>query len=159
MIFVILGTQDKLFTRLIKEIESLKKNNIIKKEVVVQCGNTKYKSNILKIIDFMTKEEFLNNINKSDYIISHAGAGSIMDAIKVNKKVIVVPRLKKYGEHENDHQIQISKEFGDLGYIINCKKLSNLKNCILDINNFNPRKFVPNNRKMIDTIENYISNI
>lgn len=157
MIFVILGTQDKKFTRLIEEVEKLKKENIITEDVVIQSGNTEYESDLVKIIPFMNKEEFVSNIKNSKYIISHGGVGSIMDSIKLDKKVIVVPRLKKYLEHENDHQLQIAKEFADLGYIIDSK--GDLSSSIKMLDTFKARKYVPNNSKMISTIEDYIDNI
>ena len=53
MIFVILGTQDKAFVRLVKEIEELKKDGIIKEKVVIQSGVTKYESDEIEMIDYL----------------------------------------------------------------------------------------------------------
>ena len=159
MIFVILGTQDKKFARLIKEVEKLKKEGFIKEKVIVQAGNTKYISDVLEIVDFMSFSDFNENIKNSKYVISHAGAGTIIDALKLDKKIIVVPRLKSYEEHENDHQIQISKEFSELGYIINCNDLSKLDECITKVDNFKPKKFIKNNYKLLNIIKDFISNI
>ncbi len=156
MIFVILGTQDKEFTRLIKEIEKLKKNKIISEEIVIQAGITKYQSNYMKIIDYLSMNEFEKYIKKSKFVITHGGVGSILDAIKHNKKVIAVPRLEKYGEHENNHQIQIVEKFAELGYIIGIENLEELGNKILKIDEFKPKKFISNNSKMIKLIEDYI---
>ena len=156
MIFVILGTQDKEFTRLIKEIEKLKKNKIISEEIVIQAGITKDQSNYMKIIDYLSMNEFEKYIKKSKFVITHGGVGSILDAIKHNKKVIAVPRLEKYGEHENNHQIQIVEKFAELGYIIGIENLEELGNKILKIDEFKPKKFISNNSKMIKLIEDYI---
>ena len=156
MIFVILGTQDKEFTRLIKEIEKLKKNKIISEEIVIQAGITKYQSNYMKIIDYLSMNEFEKYIKKSKFVITHGGVGSILDAIKHNKKIIAVPRLEKYGEHENNHQIQIVEKFAELGYIIGIENLEELGNKILKIDEFKPKKFISNNSKMIKLIEDYI---
>ena len=156
LIFITLGTQDKEFTRLIKEIEELKKDGIIKEKVVIQAGTTKYLSDELEIIDYLSMEEFEKYIKKSKFIITHGGVGSILDAIKHNKKVIAVPRLAKYDEHENNHQIQIVEKFAELGYIIDAGNLKRLKDKILKIDEFKPKKFVSNNSKMIKLIEDYI---
>ena len=40
MILVTLGTQDKLFVRLIKEVEKLVSKKVITEEVLVQTGDT-----------------------------------------------------------------------------------------------------------------------
>lgn len=156
MIFVILGTQDKEFIRLVEEIENLKKDGIIKEKVVIQAGITKYESNFIEIIDYLSMEEFEKYIKKAKFVITHGGVGSILDAIKHNKKVIAVPRLEKYDEHDNNHQIQIVEKFAELGYIIDAGNLKRLGNKILEIEKFKPKKFVSNNSKMIKLIEDYI---
>ncbi len=43
MILVLLGTQHNEFTRLLQEVESCIDNQIIKEQVIVQAGFTKYK--------------------------------------------------------------------------------------------------------------------
>ena len=100
MIFVVLGTQDKSFERLLKAIDEQIEMKNIKEKVIVQAGSTKYKSKNMKILDLIPIKDFNSYIKKSKYIISHGGVGTILDAIKMKKKVIVVPRLKKYGENQ-----------------------------------------------------------
>lgn len=156
MIFVILGTQDKEFTRLINEIELLKKDGIIKEKVVIQSGKTKYESKDIEIVDYLSMKEFEEYIDKSDFVITHGGVGSILDAIKRDKKVIAIPRLKKYGEHENDHQIQIIEKFASMGYIIDVGNLKRLGDKIINIDKFKPKKFVSNNKKLIKIIDDFI---
>lgn len=159
MIFVILGTQDKAFSRLIKEIEDLKKDGIIEDKVVVQSGVTKYESDEIKIYDYLDMDEFERYIKEAKFVITHGGVGSILDALKYNKKIIAVPRLEKYGEHENDHQIQIVEKFAKLGYIVDAGNLKRLGNKILNIDDFKPKKFVSNNTKMLSIIEDYIDKL
>ena len=159
MIFVILGTQDKAFTRLIKEIEALKKDGIIEDKVIVQAGSTKYESNEIKVYDYLDMKDFEKYIKEAKFVITHGGVGSILDAIRFNKKVIAVPRLEKYDEHENDHQIQIVEKFAKLGYIIDAGNLKRLGNKILSIADFKPKKFKSDNKKMIKMIEKYIDEL
>ena len=109
LIFVVLGTQDKQFCRLIKEIEELKKDGIIKEKIVIQAGCTKYKSKDIEILEYIPMTEFNKYIKNASYIITHGGVGSILDSLKYDKKVIAVPRLEKYNEHVNNHQIEFSK--------------------------------------------------
>ena len=44
MVFVVLGTNDKGFPRLLNAIEHQIENGTIKEEVIVQAGKTKYHS-------------------------------------------------------------------------------------------------------------------
>ena len=48
MIFVVLGTQDKSFERLLKAIDEQIEMKNIKEKVIVQAGSTKYKSKNMK---------------------------------------------------------------------------------------------------------------
>ena len=158
MIFVVLGTQDKIFERLLKAIDEQIEMKNIKEKVIVQAGSTKYKSKNMKILDLIPIKDFNSYIKKSKYIISHGGVGTILDAIKIKKKVIVVPRLKEYGEHQNNHQIEITDEFAKGGYIIPCKDQNNLCSAIEKIEKFKPKEYVGDNTKMINVITNYIDN-
>ena len=156
MIFVVLGTQDKSFERLLKAIDEQIEMKNIKEKVIVQAGSTKYKSKNMKILDLIPIKDFNSYIKKSKYIISHGGVGTILDAIKMKKKVKLVPRLKEYGEHEKKHQIEITDEFAKGGYIIPCKDLNNLGSAIEKIEKFKPKEYVGDNTKMINVITNYI---
>ena len=61
-----------------------------------------------------------------DVVVTHGGTGAIIGAVKDNKKVIAVPRLAKYGEHVDDHQIEIVRQFGDMGLIEPCMNPTDL---------------------------------
>ena len=60
MIFVILGTQDKKFPRLLDALQKkIDEGKISKKEeIIVQAGSTKYESKNMKIIDYMSVRKF-----------------------------------------------------------------------------------------------------
>ena len=86
-------------------------------------------------------------------------SGAIIGAVKKGKKVIAVPRKHEYGEHVNNHQIQIIKDFTDKGYIIGIKNVEDLHDAIIKSKTFEPVKYQPNNSKMLKIIENFIENI
>lgn len=156
MILVLLGTQNNNFYRLLEEIEKLIKKEIIQEEVIVQAGYTKYQSNIMKILDFVSKEELEQMENKADLIITHGGVGSILQSITKNKKVIAVPRLHEYQEHVNNHQKEIVELFDKKGYIIGIQSLEELEQAIQKIKSFEPKSYQQNNQKMLKIIEEFI---
>ena len=156
MIFVTLGTQDKEFPRLIEEIDRLIENKTIKEEVIVQAGCTKYESKNLKIFDLISHDEFEKLVSECSLLITHGGVGSILTGIKRGKIVIAVPRLKKYKEHESDHQIQIINEFNKKGYIIGLKGVEDLESALKKAKVFKPNEFQSNNSIFINKIEDYI---
>lgn len=116
MIFVTLGTQKQDFSRLMEEVKNCV--SIENEEIIAQIGYTKFTSDRIKTVDFLQPEEFNNYIENSEFVISHGGVGSIFSALLKNKKVIAIPRLKKYGEHVDDHQIEICEKLASLNYIV-----------------------------------------
>ncbi len=141
MILVTLGTQDKSFSRLIKAIEDLKLPNTLKDEVIVQSGYTEYASSVLEIKDYYSQIELDELRQEADLIITHAGVGSILDVLKFNKVVIAVARLKQYGEHTNDHQLELLDAFANEGYILRCDDLSKLSEVIEIARTFKPKPY------------------
>lgn len=136
MIFVTLGTQAKDFSRLMNMVEELvKKYNL--QDVVAQIGYTKFESQSIKCFSFVSLEQYENYISHADVVISHAGTGAIFSSIKKGKKVIVVARLKKYGEMVNDHQTEIVRKLANEGYILD--GTNSLITVWHKVEEFNPR--------------------
>ena len=158
MIFVTLGTQDKVFDRLLKDIDKEIDKGTIKDKVIVQAGYTKYESKNMEVFDLLDKDDFDKYISKCDLLITHGGVGSILTGLKNNKKVIVSPRLAKYNEHMNDHQKDITSRFSEEGYILAYNEGDDLGKIIKESKNFKPKKYTSNTNNMIKLITDYIDN-
>lgn len=158
MIFVTLGTQDKSFTRLLEAIDKAIIKKQITEEVVVQAGYTKYESNNMKVLNTIPKDEFLKLMDQCSLVITHGGVGSIFDGLKKNKKIIACPRLSKYNEHTNDHQLEVVEELAKEGYIIPLYDVKDLSKILKKVNTFKPVLYKSNNQNMINLIEDYIEN-
>ena len=159
MIFVTLGTNDEQFPRLLKAIDREIENGNIKEKVIVQAGCTKYESKNMEIMDLVPRDEFDRLISECDLLITHGGVGSILTGINNGKKVIAVPRLARYKEHLNDHQLQIVENFSERKYIIAVKDLNKLGKAIEKAKTFKPQKFVSNTHNIINMIEDYIDKL
>ena len=158
MILVLLGTQNNSFHRLLEEIQKNINNGTIKEKVVVQEGYTKYASKDMEIHTQVPKEKLQELVKKSDLIITHGGVGSIINAITEGKKVIAVPRLKKYNEHVNDHQLDIIDSFNEKGYIIGIHEVEELEGALKKVPEFKPQKYIQNTGRIIKIIEEFIDN-
>ena len=156
MILITLGTQDKQFTRLLDMVQKEIDKGNINDKVIVQAGHTKYNSKDMEIFDLIDREKFSELISKCDILITHGGVGSILTGLQNNKKVIVAPRLAKYDEHMNDHQIQITDNFSKAGYILPLYECDDLGEVLKKVKNFTPKKFKSNTEHMIKIISDYI---
>ena len=134
MIFVTLGSQKFQFNRLLKKIDELVAKGVITDRVFVQTGASDYKPKNYEYKDFLDREEFAKIMSECDIVITHGGTGAIIGAVKKGKKVIAVPRLAKYGEHVDDHQLQIIEQFKEQNLIYglsDCEELDvSVKNII-----------------------------
>lgn len=158
MILVLLGTQNNSFHRLLEKIQENIENGNITDSVVVQKGYTKFESKNMKLYNHLPLDEISQLIEKADLVITHGGVGSIISALEKDKKVIAVPRLKKYKEHVNDHQLDIIKSFSDLEYIIGLNDIEELEDALKNVKQFQPKKYVKNTGNIISIVENFIDN-
>lgn len=157
MILVTVGSQKFQFNRLLKKIDELIEKKIITDEVYAQIGASDYKPKNYQYVDFMLQDEFNNMMNKCDIVITHAGTGVIVNAVKREKKVIAVPRLAKYGEHVDDHQIQLIKQFDELNFIEPCYDLCDFEKAFDRLKRSTYKKYVSNTETIIDSINEFIS--
>ena len=112
----------------------------------------------MEIFDLIDREKFSDLISKCDVLITHGGVGSIITGLQNNKKVIVAPRLAKYDEHMNDHQLQITENFSKAGYILPLYENDDLGKVLKDIKSFKPKKFKSNTSHMVKLISDFIDN-
>ncbi|HEM5150948.1 TPA: multidrug MFS transporter [Streptococcus suis] len=113
MIFVTVGTHEQPFDRLLKEVDYLVEKGVITEEVFIQTGYSTYIPKNCKWSKLLSFDKMNELMEKADIIITHGGPATFMSAIAKGKKPIVVPRLEKYGEHVNDHQLDFSKQVRD----------------------------------------------
>lgn len=158
MILVLLGTQNNSFHRLLEEVQKNIDNGNIKEEVVAQKGYTKFESKDMTLYNKIPTDEIKKLIDKADLVITHGGVGSIITSITKGKKVIAVPRLKKYNEHVNDHQLDIIDSFNEMGYIIGIHDVSELGDAIKKAKEFQPKKYIQNTGNIIKIVEDFIDN-
>ena len=133
MIFLCTGTQKFPFDRLLKETDRLVNEGVIRDTVIAQTGTSAYQPSHLQAQPFFSHDEMQKYTEEADLIITHGGSGSIMNALKLGRKVIAVPRLARFGEHVDDHQTQLVRALADAGYLCACMNIEELGRLISDI--------------------------
>ena len=159
MIFVTLGSQKFQFNRLLIEIDRLIEEKYITDKVFAQIGYSDYKPKHYDYKEFLDRDEFSNITDQSDIVITHGGTGAIIGAVKKGKKVIAIPRLSKYGEHVDDHQLQIVDQFSDMNLIIKCLDVNDLKQSLEDVKQTKLEVYHSNTYVILNSIDDYIKKI
>lgn len=153
MLFVTVGTHNQGFERLVKKIDEIAPK--LDQEIIIQKGRTEYKPKNCKYKAFFPQVGFEKMCRKASVVITHGGIGSIITPLKMGKPVIVVPRLKQYNEHTDDHQLQITKELESQKKILAVYDIANLMGAIKKAKQSKVKNFEKNG-KIPTLIENFI---
>jgi UDP-N-acetylglucosamine transferase subunit ALG13 len=155
LIFVTVGTHYQGFERLISSVDNLVENKKIRDKVIIQIGYTNYIPKNCKWCRFVDPKKFSELCKKSNFVITHGGIGSIIIPFKLKKKIIVVPRLKIFNEHIDDHQLQITKELEKQNKIIAVYDINYLEKAIRRVKKLSPSSFITN-KKILSLIKDFI---
>jgi UDP-N-acetylglucosamine transferase subunit ALG13 len=113
MILVAVGASQFQFDRLVQAVETLPADE----PVVLQHGVSTLRPNAARCVDFVPLEELAALVREARAVVMHAGVGSILLALTNGKRPFVVPRLKRYGETVDDHQLESARRFARAGLV------------------------------------------
>ena len=137
MIFLTVGTLFG-FDRLVKAVDDAMEAGYINQEVFGQIGKGKFKPRKMEYTDVLDRRTFDAKVSEAQYIISHAGIGSISMALEHNKPLLVMPRMKQFKEHVNDHQVATARKFEQLGHLLVAYNEDQLAQKIQQLKTFSP---------------------
>ncbi|HEM3678011.1 TPA: beta(1,3)galactosyltransferase EpsH [Streptococcus suis] len=156
MIFITLGSQKFQFNRLLQAVDELIEKGVIDDEVFAQVGYSDYEPKHFEYKQFLDREEFAAQEGKCNILITHGGTGAIIGAVKKGKKVIAVPRLAKYDEHVDDHQLQLIAQFKGQNLICGLEDVSELEEGLKFVKEHDFDEYQSNTKTIIDSIERFI---
>ena len=89
-------------------------------------------------------------------VITHGGTGAIMESLQAGKPVIAVARLSKYGEHVDDHQMEIVDQFTKDNYVIGLHETNDLEQAVQKGLRFTPAKWNHGKSGLLPAIDHAI---
>jgi len=140
LIFLTVGNWHKGFDRLVRAVDELAENGVITDQVIGQTGQGAYKAKYMKVLEFCSPTEFRQIVSESRLVISHAGMGAMMEAVKHSKPIIVVPRRCALGEVGNDHQLTTAKQLESEGKVLVAYETSELPDKLRAAEGFVPSR-------------------
>ncbi len=159
MIFITLGSQKFQFNRLIKAVDEQVMEGKINDRVFAQIGASDYIPKSFEYKSFLDRDQFAHIMDQADIVITHGGTGAIIGAIKKGKKVIAVPRLAEYGEHVDDHQLQLIRQFSELDLIYECLNCGKIWKAIETARDREFKPYHSNTARIIDSIDRFIDSV
>jgi beta-1,4-N-acetylglucosaminyltransferase len=121
LIFATVGSTQFRFDRLVQALEQLPSD-----ELFVQHGPVSPPAGAARSTAFMPFPEVVESMERADVVVCHAGAGSILCALRVGHVPVVVPRLKRFGETVDDHQVELASALAREGKVLCVEDLDEL---------------------------------
>jgi UDP-N-acetylglucosamine transferase subunit ALG13 len=158
MIFLTVGTQFP-FDRLVKAVDQAAGMNGFDEKIVAQIGDSSYCPKNFKAVPSVEKALFDQYLTEAGGVISHAGMGTITMALEHRKPLLVMPRVKKYGEVVNDHQLAIARKFEQLGYLLVAYGTEDVPVKMKQLKSFVPRERRPHPEVVAARISTFLNEL
>jgi UDP-N-acetylglucosamine transferase subunit ALG13 len=110
MLLVTVGTEQYPFNALMNWVDLLIREGLIDRdeEVIVQYGSSSKLPDKVRIFKRLPESEFKALLEQARVVISHCGEGSAMLLESLGKPYVLVPRTRRFGEHVDDHQLEMA---------------------------------------------------
>lgn len=158
MIFLTVGTQFP-FDRLVMAVDEAVGENGLGEQVFAQIGTSTYSPKNFEAVPELEKNLFDKYFSEASSIISHAGMGTITMALESGKPLLVMPRLKKYGEVVNDHQLVLARKFEQNGYLLVAYDGEYLLEKMKNLKKFIPQRRQVNSDLVVSRISSFLGSI
>jgi UDP-N-acetylglucosamine transferase subunit ALG13 len=108
LIFISIGSTKFSFTRLFTSVDKILNGEKLSSSLLIQQGSDNYvwKYPNVKKIKYLLPKQLINQIKRADKLIIHGGPATIYLVVKYARFMpLIIPRLAKYKEHVDNHQL------------------------------------------------------
>ncbi|HUR86697.1 MAG TPA: glycosyltransferase [Solirubrobacteraceae bacterium] len=116
--FVSVGTHIDPFDRLLRIVDDAVDAGLLPRPVVAQSGVASYVPRNFETTPWMAPAKIAEHLRNARWAVCHAGSGLIARSLEAGLRPLVVPRRQHFGEHVDDHQLQITAKLGDVGIVV-----------------------------------------
>lgn len=136
VIFVTVGTHTLGFERLVAAMDQVAEATA--EEVIIQLGATRYHPRCARWFAYVGGGEIERLTDTARVVVSHAGAGAILLALRRGKPLVVMPRRKHYHEHGDDHQVELARALAQSGALLVAYETQQLAARLKEAETFQP---------------------
>ena len=125
MIFVTVGTHEQQFNRLVECMDSYAAKH--EEKVIIQTGFSTYEPKHCEWSKLYPYQKMVELVDEARIVITHGGPSSFIMPLQIGKTPIVVPRMKDFDEHVNNHQVNFCRQVAErMGTIIEVEDMDEL---------------------------------
>lgn len=107
-----LGTERYPFPRALEQLAQALPADA---EILRQVGHTPVTDAHGPCRRWVPGDELARAVAEADLVVTHAGVGSVLSALRAGRHPVVLPRLARLGEHVDDHQLQLARMLAERG--------------------------------------------
>lgn len=126
--FVTVGNATQPFDRLLRAVTDISAE--LPHPIVVQRGTSTISHRDWDSHEFIEMVQFERLVKQSAVLIMHAGAGSVINAVRAGRMPIVMPRRATNREHVDEHQLEFATALASLGYVVLARDASELHSAV-----------------------------
>jgi UDP-N-acetylglucosamine transferase subunit ALG13 len=152
VIFVTVGTNEALFDRLLRAVDALGVHD----ELVVQHGPSAIRPERARCVDYLDYDQVVAAMREADVVVTHAGVGSVMTALMNGKRPVVVPRLRRFGEAVDDHQLEFARSLATTGLVRLVENPDDLADALEGLEPVDPVEIGPA-RQLVAELRGYLA--
>lgn len=155
-LFVPLGTQKFPFERIITAMNKLVEDNKYKADEIVMQSAIYPITPKFTHFTLIPNEDFKHYMSLAEVVVTHSGVNSIISSMEMGKPLVICPRLYEYGEHIDNHQMEIAKLMHEKYDVLICINMSELPDLIEKAKTHKYKKWISHRKELLKTIENLI---
>ncbi|HUR76481.1 MAG TPA: glycosyltransferase [Acidimicrobiales bacterium] len=158
MIFLTVGSRYG-FDRLVRAVDDMVDRGEIHEDVTAQIGLGSYVPRHMHYERFMEASHYDARMRDAHMLIGHAGSGTITHAVSNCKPLLVMPRLKRFHEHVNDHQVATARKFEELHHVLAADGTADLPRRFAELPSFIPARRVARTDELAGRIGEFLRSI
>jgi UDP-N-acetylglucosamine transferase subunit ALG13 len=158
MIFLTTGTQFA-FDRLVEAVDQACSEGLLDQDVFAQIGESRYRPRAFRFVLRLGRADYTRWMDAATAVIGHAGMGTITEAMDRGKPLLVMPRLKRFGEVVNDHQVDITRRFAEAGHVLAVYDAADIPEGIQRLKTFVPRPREASPQAVAERIRRFLDDL
>jgi UDP-N-acetylglucosamine transferase subunit ALG13 len=115
-VFVTIGSQEP-FARLLQLVDDLAPEFPGLSFTAQTTAGKPFAARHIETLNFIPPAEFSRYLAGADLVICHAGIGTILNVLELEKPLVVFPRQSRFHETRDDHQVATAHAFRRQGYL------------------------------------------
>ena len=154
MILVVVGISRLPFDRLLGALHALSADE----RLVIQSGVSSGGPAHAEYFGYLPFNDLVALITRARVVVTHAGVGSMMTTLAEGKRPIVVPRLKRFGEAVDDHQLVLARRLAREGVVTVVEDIADLAGAIAAADT-SPAFAVTPDERLVTELRGYIDDV